>query len=75
MSKESQFLIYCMERYRYSKKLSGIELSDLFDKYNVYDYIISFFESLHTMWENLIIQDIDEFIAESQKIKQNLSAL
>lgn len=68
MSKESQFLIYCMERYRYSKKLSGKELSDLFDKYNVYDYIISFFESLHTMGENLIIQDIDEFITESQNV-------
>lgn len=68
MSKESQFLIYCMERYRYYKKLSGMELSDLFDKYNVYDYIISFFESLHTMGENLIIQDIDEFITESQNV-------
>ncbi|MCQ2525087.1 MAG: DUF3791 domain-containing protein [Lachnospiraceae bacterium] len=63
MSKEATFLIYCMERYRYNKSLSGAEVSETFDKYNVYDYILSFFESLHTMGEPLIIQDIDNYIA------------
>ncbi len=63
MSKEGTFLVYCIERYRYAKNLSGAETSELFDKYNVYDYIIQFFESLHTMGENLIIQDIDNYIS------------
>ncbi len=63
MSKEGNFLVYCIERYRYAKNLSGAEISELFDKYNVYDYIVNFFESLHTMGENLIIQDIDDYIS------------
>ncbi len=64
MSKEGNFLVYCIERYRYAKKLSGAEASELFDKYDVYNYILNFFESLHTMGENLIIQDIDDYISE-----------
>ncbi len=31
MSKEAGFLIYCMERYRHFKGLSGSEVADLFE--------------------------------------------
>ena len=65
MSKEGIFLVYCMERYRYEKNLTGAEISELFDKYDIYDYIIRFFESLHTMGENLIVQDIDNRISNA----------
>ena len=44
MSKEATFLIYCMERYRYYKDLSGSEVADLFEQYRVNDYIIRYFE-------------------------------
>ncbi len=54
-----------MERYRYAKNLTGAEISELFDKYDIYDYIIRFFESLHTMGENLIVQDIDNRISNA----------
>ena len=37
MSKEATFLIYCMERYRYYKDLSGREVADLFEQYRVND--------------------------------------
>ena len=49
MSKESNFLIYCMERYRYFKGLSGVDVAKKFEKYDIYGYIIKYFESLHTM--------------------------
>ena len=62
MSKESNFLIYCMERYRYLKGLSGADVAKVFDKYNIYEYIIKYFEALHTMGENYIVQDIDDYI-------------
>lgn len=65
MSKEGTFLVYCMERYRYAKKLSGQETSALFDQFKIYDYILRYFESLHTMSEQRIVQDIDEYIAAS----------
>ena len=62
MSKESDFLIYCMERYRYFKGLSGSEVSKVFEKYGIYGYIIKYFESLHTMGDRCIVQDIDDYI-------------
>ena len=36
MSKEADFLIYCMERYRYLKKLSGADVAKIFEKYDIY---------------------------------------
>ncbi len=66
MSRESEFLIYCMERYRYHKKLSGKQVRDLFNDKAVLDYIISNYGALHTVGEEYLIIDIDEFI-DNQK--------
>lgn len=66
MSKESNFLIYCMERYRYFKRLSGTDVAKLFDKYGIYAYISRYFESLHTLGDHCIIQDIDDYILSMQ---------
>lgn len=62
MSKESGFLIYCMERYRYFKDLTGSDVAGIFDKYRIFDYITRYFESLHTMGDRCIVQDIDDYI-------------
>ena len=48
MSRELAFLVYCMERYRHFKGLSGADVARLFDEHGVYRYIIKYFESLHT---------------------------
>ena len=47
MSKESNFLIYCMERYRHFKGLSGADVAKTFEEYGIYGYITKYFESLH----------------------------
>ena len=70
MSKESNFLIYCMERYRYLKGLSGADVAKVFDKYNIYEYITKYFETLHTMGENYIVQDIDDYIKSNSDLPQ-----
>ena len=62
MSKEARFLVYCMERYRHFEGLSGSEVAELFEKYGIYDYITKYFEALHTMGDDYIIQDIDDYI-------------
>ncbi len=67
MSKESNFLIYCMERYRYFKGLSGEEVARLFEKYDVYGYITKYLESLHTMGDQCIMDDIDTYIGDFEK--------
>ena len=67
MSKEATFLIYCMERYRYLKGLSGAEVADIFDWYDIYGYITKYFESLHTMGDSCVIEDIDEYIMRNDR--------
>lgn len=62
MSKEGCFLIYCIESYKSAKGLTGQQVSDLFCKYRVWDYIYSCFEALHTTGENYIVEDIDVYI-------------
>lgn len=62
MSKELPFLILCIEEYKCSKNMSGKKVLDLFNKYNVCEYIIKFYESLHTTGMKYIINDIDEYI-------------
>ena len=34
-----------------------------FEKYDIYGYITKYFESLHTMGDNCIVQDIDDYIS------------
>ena len=48
MSKESNFLIYCMERYRHFKGLSGADVAKTFEEYGIYGYITKYFESFKT---------------------------
>ncbi len=62
MNRESEFLIYCMERYRYYRGLSGAEVAGLFEKHRVYAYITRHFEALHTQGDRYIVQDIDDYI-------------
>ena len=63
MSNESKFLIYCMERYRHFKGLSGSEVAETFEEYGIYEYITKYFESLHTLGDHCIVQDIDDYIS------------
>ena len=63
MNAESNFLIYCMERYRYFKDLSGADVARIFEKYDIYGYITKYFESLHTMGDDYIVKDIDDYIS------------
>lgn len=66
MSKELTFLIYCIEIYKNAKALSGKQVMFLFSKYHVLEYIISYFEALHTTGERYIVNDIDLYIAARQ---------
>ena len=39
MSKEGNFLIFCIEQYKSAKNLNGEQVIDLFSKYKIFDYI------------------------------------
>lgn len=62
MSKEMPFLVYCVEEYKAEKNLTGKEVIGLFRRYAVFEYIKSFYESLHTTGKKYIVEDIDLYI-------------
>ena len=64
MSRQGDFMVYCTEQYKSAKKLSGKQVSELFSRYQVWDYIYSCFEALHTTGANYIVDDIDLYIEE-----------
>ena len=66
MSRQGDFLIYCTELYKSAKKLTGKQVSDLFSRYGVWDYMYSCFEALHTTGANYIVEDIDLYIEVRQ---------
>ena len=66
MSKEATFLIYCIEIYKNAKKMNGRQVIALFNRYRVIDYVIRYFEALHTTGEQYIIEDIDMYISARQ---------
>ncbi len=66
MSRESKFLIYCIEEYKKAKSLTGRGTMELFRKYNVLDYIIACYGALHTTGGRYIVEDIDLYIEARQ---------
>lgn len=62
MSSQMNYLIFCMEQYKLHKNMRGKEVADLFKKYNVYDYILSCFDALHTADTEYVMEDIDMYI-------------
>lgn len=66
MSREGEFLVYCIEIYKSAKNLSGRQTIELFTKYDVINYVKSYFEALHTTGEKYIVNDIDEYIKSRQ---------
>lgn len=64
MSKELPFLIYCIEEYKTQKGLTGKQTIQLFNQYNIPEYIYECYEALHTTGANYIVNDIDLLIQE-----------
>ena len=52
-----------ISRFYQSKGLSGADVAKTFEEYGIYGYITKYFESLHTMGDHCIVQDIDDYIS------------
>ena len=65
MSKESAFLIYCMELEKQARQLSGRQVYDLFERHGLFEFVTRFYELLHVHGEKYILEDIDARIAEA----------
>jgi len=60
------FTVFCLESYKTSHKLTGKEVINIFNKYNVIDYIKSFYDVLHSTGQEYIVDDIDKYINSRQ---------
>ena len=63
MSKEGEFLVYCIEIYKESNKMTGKQVMELFKQHRVAEYITTYFEALHAAGMKYIVNDIDLYIA------------
>ena len=63
MSKELPFIVLCVEEYKNRKGMSASEVMDLFNRYSVCEYLRTYYDALHTMEMNDMIDDIDSYIS------------
>lgn len=63
MSREADYLVFATEQYRFAKGLSGVEVMELFARYDVDQYILDMFELFHIESEKNMIAAVDEYIA------------
>ena len=62
MSKETEFIVFCIESYKAHRSLTGRQVYELFSRYGVLDYLREFYDVLHTTGYQYIDHDIDEFL-------------
>ena len=60
--KIKDFVIFCLEEYKTRYNLNGKEVYDLFNKYNLFDYLENGYEVLHTQGKEYIINDICDYL-------------
>lgn len=62
MSNEAKFTIFCMENYKAHRNLTGKQVAELFQKYDVYDYLYNFYDVLHTTGYKYVNNDSDIYL-------------
>ena len=67
MGDNVDFIAYCLEEYKFTKGMTGKEVIELFKKYDIIDYIVTCYGTLHTMSGLAIVEDIDSLIEDIEK--------
>ncbi|MCL2798250.1 MAG: DUF3791 domain-containing protein [Firmicutes bacterium] len=66
MKEIGNFMAYCAEIYKEEKNLSGKQLGELFNKFDIWSYINDCYGALHVTGPLYTIQCIDEYISANQ---------
>jgi len=59
---KNDFLIYVIEEYKFLEKKTAKDTIKLFNKNNVFDYVLKHYDALHTMGGRAIADDINLLI-------------
>jgi hypothetical protein len=62
INKIDRYSIYCLEKYREKYDLSGEEVIEIFENNNIFDYLKSAYEFLHTQNVSYMLDDIQQYI-------------
>ena len=62
MLKHVEFIILCIEEYRWANKLTGRQVISIFNKYDVYDFIEKSYDALHTYGSDNILWNLRDYI-------------
>lgn len=62
LSKIQEFTIFCMEAYKTKYELSGADVLNLFQKFDIFTYLETGYEVLHTQSMNYIVSEINELM-------------
>lgn len=62
MNEEAKFLIFVIEYYRNKKDLSGDEVIDLFNQYDIWDLAQKSYFLWHIESPENFVQEIDDYI-------------
>ena len=60
--KINDFIVFCIEIFKEKKQMTGKEAHELFEKYDVFQYLENGYDILHTQGDQWIVEDIEEFI-------------
>lgn len=60
--KINDFIVFCIEIYKAEKGLSGEKVYEIFEKYEVLDYLYEGYDVLHTQGDRWIVNDICEYL-------------
>lgn len=61
-----KFKLFCVEMYKLKYNMSGKEVISLFNKYDVLNFIEDIYDVLHTLSDDIIVSDINEYINNSK---------
>ena len=64
---KNDFLIFVVEEYKFLENISSDEIMNVFSKYQVFDYIINHYETLHLMGGRAIVDDIKLLIGNKSR--------
>lgn len=62
MSKEMEFIVFCLENYKDYRHLTGKQALSVFQLYGIFDYLKEFYDVLHTTGYQYINRDIDIYL-------------
>ena len=60
--KINDFIVFCIEAYKVKNKLTGQDVYDLFEKYDVLGYLYDGYDVLHTQGDGWLMNDIEEYL-------------